>query len=351
MLWLIIGWIKVKRKQSIWAVDSFASVVVAVRNEETTLPNLIQSLAQQTYPKDKFEIILVNDHSTDKTAEIISKLINQYHGMKVSKVSAQDLGKKRAITEGIESARGEIILTTDADCTLPTNWIAGMVGSFTEETQLVIGAVKIKTDQRFFSTLQAMEFSSVMGSGMAMMGWGQAVMCNGASLAFRKRAFDAVRGYEGNFEIPSGDDEFLMRKIDHHYPGGITVVSQKDCVVETAPLYSIKDFVQQRLRWAGKWKANDSIFAKALAVFILSVQISWPIIIVAASLLYSKTLGLTILLKILLEITFLLMVSIYLKQRFRILAFSVLQIVYPFYVIWIGFYSQISTYTWKGRSS
>ena len=342
--------IKIGGKEPAKSVKSFVSVVVAVRNEEGTVSNLIESLVRQTYPKDTFEIILVDDHSTDKTPEIISQLIKQYPTLKITKISSQHIGKKRAITQGVEVAKGEIILTTDADCVTPSGWIEGMINSFKENTQLVLGVVKIKTNQTFFSKLQALEFSSVLGSGIALMGWGRAVMCNAASLAFRKSAFQEVQGYEGNFEIPSGDDEFLMRKIDKQYPGGIAVVSQKNCVVETIPLNSLTDFVQQRLRWAGKWKANDSIFARALAVFILGVQISWLILIGTAVLQDSVKLYLLILLKICIEFSFLFLISNYLKQRFQILAFIVLQIIYPFYVIYIGILSQFGTYTWKGRS-
>ena len=351
MLVLIIGWIKVTRAQDASSEESFVSIIVAARNEEKTISSLIDSLAQQNYPKDKFEIILVDDHSTDKTAEIISKIINQYPALKLIKISASHIGKKKAITEGVEAAQGEIILTTDADCVSSTGWIKGMIESFKEKTQLVIGAVKIKSDQTFFSRLQALEFSSVLGSGMAMMGWRRAVMCNGASLAFRKSAFLEVQGYEGNFEIPSGDDEFLMRKIDEKYPKAITVASRKDCVVETAPLNSLIDFIQQRLRWAGKWRANNSIFARLLAAFILLVQISWLILIVATIVFPFEKLLLLILLKILLEFSFLFLVSNYLKQRVSILAFIALQIIYSVYVICIGIASQVGSYTWKGRTT
>jgi poly-beta-1,6-N-acetyl-D-glucosamine synthase len=351
MLVLIIGWVKVTRAQSVSSQEIFVSIVVAARNEERTISSLIDSLAQQSYPKDKFEIILVDDHSTDKTSEIISQLINKHPVLKIIKIAATDIGKKKAITQGIEASQGEIILTTDADCTLPPNWIKAMLKSFKEKTHLVIGIVKIKSDRPFFSKLQALEFSSVLGSGIALMGWGQATMCNGASLAFRKSTFHKVQGYEGNFEIPSGDDEFLMRKIDKKYPKGITVVSQQDCVVETAPLNSLRDFVQQRLRWAGKWRANNSIFAKGLAVIVLVVQISWLILIVTTILLNSENLLLLILLKILMEGSFLYLVSNYSKQHFSILAFIALQIIYPVYVIYIGIASQVGTYTWKGRTA
>jgi poly-beta-1,6-N-acetyl-D-glucosamine synthase len=350
MLLLIVGWVKATQAQRAGSQKKIVSIVVAVRNEETTIAKLVESLAQQNYTKDYFEIILVDDHSIDKTSEIISQMIDRYPVLKIIKISAAGVGKKKAITQGVEAAQGEIILTTDADCIPPPAWIKGMVESFKEKTRLVIGIVKIKSDQTFFSKLQALEFSSVLGSGIALMGWGRATMCNGASLAFRKSAFQEVQGYDGNFEIPSGDDEFLMRKIDKKYPAGIAVISQKDCVVETAPLNALDDFVQQRLRWAGKWKANDSIFAKGLAVFVLGAQINWLILIGSTIFLNSDKLLLLILLKILLEFIYLLMISNYLKQRFSILAFIALQIIYPVYVIYIGIASQVCTYTWKERS-
>jgi cellulose synthase/poly-beta-1,6-N-acetylglucosamine synthase-like glycosyltransferase len=350
LIFLILGFVKVTVGQPVHSHAGFVSIIVAVRNEAATIPNLLESLAKQQYPNDKFEIILVDDHSTDTTADIISTCINFYTELKIIKISAAGVGKKRAITQGIEAAQGEIILTTDADCTVPPTWIAGMLNSFKENTQMVIGAVKIKSGQTFFSKLQALEFSSVLGSGIALMGWGQAVMCNGASLAFSKTAFNEVHGYEGNFEIPSGDDEFLMRKIDKMYKEGIVVVSQRDCVVETLSLNSVHDFIQQRLRWAGKWKANDSIFARLVAVFILLVQLSWVILLCLTTLLASGKLLLLVLLKIWMEFSFILLVSHYLKLRFRAIAFIALQILYPLYVIYIGIASQVASYQWKGRS-
>ncbi len=350
LILLTVGWYEAIGQSADATESRFISIVVAVRNEEKTLPVLMTSLATQQYDLNQFEVILVNDHSTDQTSTLLLDLQRKYPELKIKTTLSSGIGKKRALTEGIQLAKGEIIFTTDADCKLSPHWISGMMASFGTTTTMVVGAVKIEPDFTFFSELQALEFGSVMGSGISLLAWNAPVMCNGANLAFRKQVFETVHGYEGNFEIPSGDDEFLMRKIEHSFPGTIRFASRKECVVATQPAISIRQFYSQRLRWAGKWKANESIFAKSLAVFVLLVQISW---LVMLALLISKfkvsdLVGL-ITIKLLLEGLFLRVVSGYLQLRFNILAFCVLQVVYPVYVIFTGISSRFITYRWKDR--
>jgi len=352
LILLMVGWQKAISRKQVEPREDFVSVVVAVRNEESIISNLIESFGRQGYPKNKFEIILVNDHSTDQTETEIVKLIAQYSVLSIIKTNSIGVGKKKAITTGVAAAHGEIILTTDADCTLPVDWISGMRKAFIQETQMVIGAVKISTDKTFFSKIQALEFSSVIGSGIALLGWNKPIMCNGASLAFRKKTFFEVGGYEGNFQIPSGDDEFLMRKISQRFPNSIRVVANPECVVATTPQKSIHDFVHQRLRWAGKWKANDSAFAKFVALFVLIFQISWLfslgyLIFNSTSIDIYPIIGF----KVGLELIFLWRVSRFLRQPFNWIAFLVLQMLYPIYVICSGLLSQIKSYRWKDRTA
>lgn len=350
LILLTVGWYEAIGQPAHTTESRFISIVVAVRNEEKALPVLMTSLATQQYDQNQFEVILVNDHSTDQTSTLLLDLQRKYPEIKIITILSSGIGKKRALTEGIQLAKGEIILTTDADCKLPPRWISGMNAAFGTTTSMVVGAVKIAPDFSFFSELQALEFGSVMGSGISLLAWNAPVMCNGANLAFRKKVFEAVNGYEGNFEIASGDDEFLMRKIEQSFPNTIRFAAQKECVVATQPANSIKQFYSQRLRWAGKWKANESVFAKSLAVFVLLVQISWLIML---GLLISKfkvaDLAGLIIIKLLLEGLFLWVVSRYLQLRFNLLAFCVLQVVYPVYVIVTGISSRFISYRWKDR--
>ena len=350
LILLSVGWYEAIGQPVDGTESRSLSIVVAVRNEEKTLPVLLSSLANQKYDMNECEVILVDDHSTDQTLNTILTLQYKYPELKITTIHSSGIGKKRALTEGIQLAKGEIILTTDADCKLPPHWISGMKESFASTTSMVVGAVKIDPDFSFFSELQALEFGSIMGSGISLLAWNVPVMCNGANLAFRKKVFETVNGYEGNFEIPSGDDEFLMRKIENNFPGTIRFASRNDCVVATQPATSIKEFYSQRLRWAGKWKANESIFAKSLAVFVLLVQISWLVILglLISKFKVSELVGL-ITIKLLLEGFFLWVVSRYLLLRFNLLAFFVLQVVYPVYVIVTGISSRFITYRWKDR--
>lgn len=350
LILLTVGWYEAIGQPVDGTESRFISIVVAVRNEEKSLPVLVASLATQQYDRNEFEVILVNDHSTDQTVATILNLQHKYPELKIVSITSSGIGKKRALTEGIELAKGDIILTTDADCKLPPDWISGMIISFRTTTSMVVGPVKIDPDFSFFSELQSLEFASVMGSGISLLAWQMPVMCNGANLAFRKKVFKAVNGYEGNFQIPSGDDEFLMRKIEQSFPGTIRFASCQDCVVATQPAISITQFFYQRLRWAGKWEANESIFAKSIAVFVLLVQISWLVMLglLISKFKVSELVGL-ITIKLLLEGFFLWIVSRYLRLRFNILAFCVLQVVYPVYVIVTGISSRFKTYHWKDR--
>lgn len=354
LLACIAGWRKfVSQSNSHGATgNELVSVVLAVRNEENAIAPLLASLRYQDFRHNKFEVILVNDHSTDRSEQIILSWIKENPHMQCKHIHSTGQGKKEALAQGIRQAKGEIILTTDADCVIPTDWITGMVFSFNLETTMVIGLVKIQQHQSVFSKLQALEFSSLPGSGMALHALGFPVMCNGASLAFRKSSFEAVNGYEGNIHIPSGDDEFLMRKLEKKFPGSIQSIRRPSVVVTTQPQPSLRDFFHQRLRWAGKWKVNDSIVVKALAMFIFVFQLTSLIVF---GLLFTGKLLLVVSmllgLKFLIEGYFLFHVSKRLHQGFSIPVFLLLQVVYPFYVVTMGIFSQLLDYEWKGRSS
>jgi cellulose synthase/poly-beta-1,6-N-acetylglucosamine synthase-like glycosyltransferase len=215
LLACILGWLKftTQTKSNEEQTDQFVSVIIAFRNEEAALPLLLDSVKHQAFPVHQFEVVFVDDHSSDNSNQIILEWLKGNPHVRGSCINALGNGKKQALTEGIKSSRGEIVLTTDADVELPEDWMSTMAGAFRADTSMVMGLVKIQQSGSLFSKLQALEFSSLIGSGVAMNMLGYPVMCNGASLAFRRKSFEAVNGYEDNLHIPSGDDEFLMRKL------------------------------------------------------------------------------------------------------------------------------------------
>lgn len=328
------------------------TVLVPFRNEEKIIHHLTRSLGRVSYPEDKLEVIFIDDHSDDNSYNVVKSLIYDRPNFKLIKLSEGKVGKKSAISQGVEAANGELIVTTDADCEVSVHWLQRINDVFhNEKTNMALGGVRFKRGSTFFSVLQAIEFSSLIGSMAASLGFGSFLMGNGANLSFRKAAFQYVNGYEGNLNIASGDDEFLARKILKSFPDSISFINTEESVVTTRPISQLKVFISQRIRWAGKWKYGGSYTSLIMALYVALVQIA--IIQVTISIFFVREgmlfLGFLIAIKIFLECRFLYKVSVFLKSKWNWLAFVVLQFIYPFYVLGIGIIAQVKTYTWKGR--
>lgn len=348
---LAFGWRRaVRMETSATSKNIFISVVIAVRNEANNIDDLIHGLITQEYPSSNFEIILVDDHSEDETLGKAKQWIDRFRNLKIISAPDEIYGKKLTLNHGINSASGEVIATTDADCVLSSDWLADVNKTFSnEECNMLIGAVAIKGDSTLFNQLQSIEFASVIGIGISLAALRKPIMCNGANLSFRREIFLSVKGYEGNEKITSGDDEFLMRKISKKFPGTIQGSNPIHNTVFTKPQPSLKDFTQQRLRWAGKWKANSSLFSKSLAVFVLLIQISWLLLIALIFLSPSVLLFVILFSKVIGELFFLAYFSKSLKTKFGLFPFLLLQFIYPIYVLSVGFFSQVMDSRWKGR--
>lgn len=349
-LWM--GWRKAIRPQNNSPKKNiFISIVIAMRNEKENLDGLFQSLSALNYPLTDFEIILIDDHSSDDSTNAAKKWMDRFSSLTIRSLDENQIGKKAALSLGISLARGEVITTTDADCILPENWLKQINNGFQDEMiQMLMGAVALQNNDRFFAQLQSIEFASVIGTGVATCALGKPTMCNGANLSFRRKIFDQVNGYQGNEHVATGDDEFLMRKIEERYPGSIRVLNMAQSVVITQPQNSWNKFLHQRLRWASKWSVNTSFFARVLAVFIFSLQASWFLLIihtVNAQSIFAISL---FTLKVLADLLFLSTVCRSLNMSFNPLAFIALQFLYPVYVLFIGFFSQLKNHQWKGRS-
>lgn len=216
----------------------FITVVIPVRNEAGTIAALLTDLSRQSYAA--FEVIIVNDHSFDATVEAVRPFIEDDSRFRC--VTNLGEGKKLALTTGIREGRGAIIVTTDGDCRLGDRWLEVVNRYFQKDgIMMAFGGVAIGQDGNFFTDMQAIEFSSLIGSGAAACAWGYPVFCNGANLAFRKNVFEEVKGYDGNADIASGDDEFLMRKVMARYPQGLIFMGDAGAVVRTQPAASIQD--------------------------------------------------------------------------------------------------------------
>jgi biofilm PGA synthesis N-glycosyltransferase PgaC len=355
LVWLLqAGFVKAVQQEpgAIVGQKQFISVIIPFRNEEKHISFLLNDLLIQQYPTDQFEIILVNDHSQDQSLQRIETAIHTSSFSNITIVHPAASGKKAALSDGIKQAKGAIIATSDADCRMGERWLESIHRKFSNEfVKLVFGPVKIEPTNSLFSSIQSIEFSSLIGSGAATMAYGVPTMCNGANLAFRKDTFYEVDGYEGNTHIASGDDEFLMRKIAGRYPDGIQFNNTQESIVSTLPQPSVLTFLDQRLRWAGKWRHHRDSTSKLLAVYIFAFHLlvlCLPVIAWVSSLpwYFFAALFLT---KAIVEYRFLHTVTSWLTVTWNWIAFTSLQIIYSAYVVGVGVASVFLKPGWKGR--
>jgi len=353
VVFLLTGWRRAMLPGKRSSEIRYLSVVVPLRNEEEHCHQVLTSLAEQNYPKDKVEFILVNDHSTDETEKVLKQWMesNLDGSFRVLSLEEGQKGKKAAINEAIKKAKGEIIVTSDADCQFHSNWLLSISQSFSRETQLVVGPVRLTEKGHFFSALQSMEFASLIGVGASTLAWGWPTMCNGANLAYRKRAFDEVNGFSGNDHIASGDDEFLLRKIKQRYPDGVRFNNSSGSIVTAKPSDSIRSFIQQRIRWAGKWRNHGFGLSAVLAVYIFIFYCS-VIALLPLTMYTIISLQDTILLlsgKMFFEAVWIHRITKFLKISFSPISFLVLQFVFPLYVIFFALTANFLRTEWKDR--
>jgi poly-beta-1,6-N-acetyl-D-glucosamine synthase len=328
------------------------SIVIAARNEEKNIGKLLQALQTQTYQKEYFEIIIVDDHSTDRTAEIIYKygLAN----LRVIRLQEDQLNsyKKKAIETGIHSATGELIVTTDADC-IPTNeWLKTLAGFYYEKKPVFIAApVTLAIDSTILQIFQGLDFISLQGITAASVYKKYHSMCNGANLAYPRKIFFEVSGFDGIDNIASGDDMLLMHKIAKKYPQDVYYLKNRDAIITTKPMESWKDFLNQRIRWASKatYYQDRKIFWVLLLVYLFNL--SFLLLLIAGFWNYYFWISMTILwgAKTIVEIPLVYSVASFFSQKSLLKYFFFFQPLHIFYTIIAGWLGQFVSYEWKGR--
>ncbi|MGJ3237038.1 glycosyltransferase [Marivirga sp.] len=325
------------------------AILIPFRNEFENLDALLKSLSALDYPKELLEIILINDHSDDNYKKVIQSFESNFpFKITVLNLPVNLEGKKMAISAGIKHSKAEIIVTSDADCIFPIDWVQKMQAPFEiQDIQLVSGSVVFKSNN-IISKIFQMEFAPLIGVGAVSIHLGKPTMANGANLAFRKSTFEEIKPYTDNLTIPSGDDIFLLQKIKSHYPNGIFF--QKEAVVKTNPPKNFKYFFAQRKRWAAKWRAtanmNDSLPALSVWSFHLIYITS-----IIFSFISNEFLILVPILsfKILSEGIFIYLILKSQKQSFNSFVFAVLQLLYSIYVVIFGLLANFGSYSWKER--
>jgi cellulose synthase/poly-beta-1,6-N-acetylglucosamine synthase-like glycosyltransferase len=334
------------------------SIIIPARNEEENIGHCLRDLESQDYPLHLVEVIVVNDHSTDLTEERVSGFAQSHPSMNLRLILTGAPGnnqafKKRSIRSGVDASTGDLIITTDADTWLKSGWISSIVDFYErQDPKMIIGPVAFHEETSFFERLQSMEFFGLMAATAGSCNMGFPLMCNGANLAFERKAYLETRDSEDDLRYPSGDDLFLMMKIRKKYGAkSVKYLFAEEAMVSTKAKKTLREFFAQRLRWVSKSRGYTDHVVMAVAI------VTWLFNFLLLSTLVAGIFSLHLLFFSL----FLLGIKMILELPavFRIMALSaktklwylypVTQVLNLVYVSLVGILGNVVSYEWKGR--
>ena len=354
------------------------SIVISYRNETANLPYLLASFLKMEYPFTHYEIILVNDASSDNSRKICADFRNDHPHFRITLLENKRLTsapKKDAITTAVNRAVFNHIITTDADCLLPPFWLQAFNDILLEtDASLVAGPVSARKNHRryepnksengslesksagrshkYLYAFQELDLMSLQGAGVGAFGLGKPFMANGANLCYRREDFFKMEGFKGNEEITSGDDVFLLQKFQN---GGLKTVFLKcrEAIVFTQPQPDLTSLTSQRIRWASKTPAYKSAFAKITGLLVLLMNL---VLVICAFLVLPEIIPyepvlLAFLFKFLADLYLLSLAARFFRRKEVLRNYFWSSLVYPFFSSAVAIMSLFRKFEWKGRIS
>jgi len=334
----------------------FLSVVIAARNEEDFIVNCLDGLIAQTFPTNKFEVIVVDDESCDNTSKIVQEYTKAHPHIMLKHVGSDfpDMSaKKRPLSVGIAHAKGEWIVTTDADCQVPPTWLEHLSKYMDSDTDVLIGFSQLKTPQvkmSWFEKLQAYDFLNLLGAAAGATNWGMPLAATGQNFAYRKSLFHKIGGFLKISHRPSGDDVLLLQLLRKATKQRIVFAASPKTFVSTHRSETPFSFWRQRKRWASnatlQIRLNPIFFAYILIVFATHALIPLSLIFTPA------TWAIPLLCWVAKSLSDLLVSykAARLFSRTDLLAlWPIWEILQPFYIVAVGVLGSIGGFAWKGR--
>ncbi|MNU16970.1 Beta-monoglucosyldiacylglycerol synthase [compost metagenome] len=339
----------------------FFSIIIPARNEADNIAVCLQSILNNNYPGDQYEIILIDDFSTDQTADIATDILHPPHRVLRLKdhLSAEErinAYKKKALEIAIQQSTGDYIITTDADCTLPSQWLHLFASAVAEQgVHFVAAPVSFTPYQHNKSWLyyfQSLDFMTMQGITVASNKLNLGNMCNGANMLFSRQAFEAVDGYRDIDHKASGDDMMLMQKIQRRFPDSIRYLFEQSAIVETPVQPDFSSFINQRIRWASKADSYPQFKMTLilLVVYLFNCSLLCTAVISLIWPSYFLVLLWVLFIKVLAELFFLFPVARFYRKKSELIFFIFLQPLHILYIVIAGFLGKFGTYSWKGRT-
>ncbi len=326
------------------------SVIIAARNEEKYLPELLKILQKQNYPKENFEVIVVDDRSKDSTFQVTKDFQKTFPNLtliQIEKESDNLFGKKNAINSAIKRAKFEILAFTDADCLPTKNWLKSINLFFTEEIDFLAGFSPLITQSKLLSKLKNLERASIFAITAGSFGWNWAITCTGRNMIYRKSIFEKIHGFKGIGHLKSGDDDLLLQKMSKHIRKMNFMFSQ-DSIVKSYDKNHPTEHIDLETRRASKWKYYP-ISIKFLTLFFFVYYLIYTfslVMLIFNNISILQFVQLSII-KIVPEFLLLLAFSAKIKQIKILQIFPLAEIFYIPYFIYFALKGTLGTYKWK----
>ena len=332
----------------------FISIIIPFRNEEDNILTSLKSIEAQFYPEEKFEVIYVDDSSEDNSANFLRTKIkkNNIRVLTVPKDFSVNAHKKRAIRYGIENAKGQIIVTTDADCVHDDEWLLSIAQCFDSLTGFVSGPVEFLAEKNMFSRFQRLEFAGLVLCGAGLIGSGHPTICNAANISYKKKVFVEVGGFRDQMNLSSGDDELLMQKIAKDSDFKVKFCIDDRSIVKTASNKTVNDFYQQRKRWASKglFYNDKSLVLKLILIYLFYIGLAIQFFLfIFLNSVFLISFFLSIALKLFFEFYILFKGKKKILNDLELNYFFFAELVQLPYIIFAGITGAFGNYLWKKR--
>lgn len=329
------------------------SILVPFRNEEENLIPLLNSLKNIGYPKSHFEVILIDDFSTDNSKNIIEQYCNTntIENFKIiSNRKNNKSPKKTALLEGIKISHYPWVISTDADCIIPKNWLLSYNCIICkDQPDMICGPVSFILDSTFISKFQILDMLTLQTATISTFGLNKPFLCNGANLAYNKKVFLNLNAFKDNDHIISGDDTFTLQKFTKNNKK-VAYNKSLDAQVLTTTQKSISKLINQRLRWVSK-STHYNIYGKITGIIVVltNFYIVWFTFLTFYDGQNFKKLIMLFLIKFLIDYLYITIGNSFFKIKISMNDILVSSIIYPFYSILITIISPFSKFKWKER--
>lgn len=324
------------------------SVIIAARNEESRIIPCLQSLENLDYEKDKFEIVLVDDCSSDKTGEIIKGFCQRHSNwcfVQLQEKSSELRGKLKALEEAVAISTGEIIFTTDADCIVPKDWLNKMTSYFEPEVTMVLGNSPIAKGKGLFHKFLEFDylFSAIVTAALTKIGY--AFSGIGRNMAYRSSALENVGGVQSLKKFRSGDDIHLTDRFRTQTSSKIDYCADPDSFVLTQLPKTRKEIFDQQIRKNSKTLIRSGAsMLLPLSLFLYHVLLFiFPFIFPDKILLWVAFLAS----KFILEFTSLYKATNIFKQKQLMPYLPLMQIIFPAFITFFTILGGFQLYKWK----